>query len=175
MSKSIIGIYGRASVGKDTVADYLVKNHGYIKLSFAAPLKDAVAGLFGWPRESLDDPLFKQTLDTFWNVSPRTALQLLGTEGIRNNFGEDFWIRNLMRRIGDAERVVIADMRFENEYHAIRALTQGQVWKVEGPIRIPMSASQQSHASEGALEGFSFDLVIHNEHGLEELYEQIKV
>ena len=34
----IIGISGFQSSGKDTIADYLVKEHGFVKLSFASAL-----------------------------------------------------------------------------------------------------------------------------------------
>ena len=37
---NIIGILGNKRVGKDTVADYLVKNYGFIKYNFADPIKE---------------------------------------------------------------------------------------------------------------------------------------
>ena len=36
---NVIGLTGFAEVGKSTVAGYLVKEHGFTRLSFAAPLK----------------------------------------------------------------------------------------------------------------------------------------
>lgn len=35
----IVGISGRAKSGKDTAADFLVKNHGFVKVAFADPIK----------------------------------------------------------------------------------------------------------------------------------------
>jgi hypothetical protein len=35
----LIGIAGVAGAGKDTTADFLVKNHGFVKVAFADPLK----------------------------------------------------------------------------------------------------------------------------------------
>jgi len=46
----IIGICGLIGSGKGTVADILVEEHGYQKLSFADALKDGVAAMFNWPR-----------------------------------------------------------------------------------------------------------------------------
>ncbi len=47
----IIGICGLIGSGKDTIAEYLIKEHNYIKLSFADKLKDSVATMFDWDRE----------------------------------------------------------------------------------------------------------------------------
>ena len=50
----IIGICGLIGSGKGTVADILEQEHGFIKVSFADSLKDAVAAVFGWPRSLLE-------------------------------------------------------------------------------------------------------------------------
>ena len=50
----IVGICGLIGSGKGTVADFLVNDKGFTKLSFADKLKDSVATLFDWPRELLE-------------------------------------------------------------------------------------------------------------------------
>lgn len=50
----LIGVVGFAGSGKGTVADILVRDHGFKKLSFADALKDAVATIFGWERHLLE-------------------------------------------------------------------------------------------------------------------------
>ena len=50
----IIGICGLIGSGKGTVADFLVEQQGFKKLSFADKLKDGVASVFGWDREMLE-------------------------------------------------------------------------------------------------------------------------
>ena len=50
----IIGICGLIGSGKGTVADILVENHNFEKLSFADKLKDGVASVFGWDRDMLE-------------------------------------------------------------------------------------------------------------------------
>ena len=46
----IIGLVGLIGSGKGTVANMFVER-GCIEDSFAAPLKDLSASIFGWPRE----------------------------------------------------------------------------------------------------------------------------
>ena len=86
----IIGISGFQSSGKDTIADYLVKEHGFVKLSFASALKDIVAIIFGWSREKLEglkveDRQWREDIDSKWAkllnipcLTPRYVLQYLG-------------------------------------------------------------------------------------------------
>ena len=49
----IIGIAGNAGSGKDTVADHLVKNHGFVKVSLADPLKRICREVFDFSDEQL--------------------------------------------------------------------------------------------------------------------------
>ena len=90
----IIGITGFMGSGKDTVAEMFVEK-GAVKDSFAAPLKDLCASVFGWDRHMLEGDTvtsrdFRETADIYWtrklgidNFTPRLALQLLGTEIMR--------------------------------------------------------------------------------------------
>jgi hypothetical protein len=59
MSK-IIALSGFKGSGKDICADFLVKNHGFKRVSFADALKDMVASEFGITRSWLDDPSRKE-------------------------------------------------------------------------------------------------------------------
>lgn len=55
----VIAISGWKHSGKDTCADYLIKNHNFTRIGFADPLKDMVAKEYGVKREWLDDPQYK--------------------------------------------------------------------------------------------------------------------
>lgn len=122
----LIGLVGFAGSGKGTVADILVEQHGFTKLSFADALKDAVAVIFGWERKLLEGDtdegrLFRETVDSWWSarfgydVTPRYILQLMGTEACREVFHDDIWIHTVAKRMQGIENVVIADVRFPNE------------------------------------------------------------
>lgn len=51
----IFAVSGWAGSGKDTVAEYLIKTHGFRRVAFADILKDMVAEQYGIDRSSLDD------------------------------------------------------------------------------------------------------------------------
>lgn len=64
----VIAVSGYKRSGKDTIANYLVKNYGFKKVAFADPLKDLVARKFDIDRASLDDhrkeePLLQYPVD----------------------------------------------------------------------------------------------------------------
>lgn len=124
----LIGVVGFIGSGKGTVGD-LLEQKGFVKDSFAKPLKDACSAMFGWPRELLEGDTegsrqWREQPDEFWSekigkkFSPRLALQLLGTEAGRNVFHKDIWVNSLLKR-ADGKNVVITDVRFKNEFKFI--------------------------------------------------------
>ena len=137
----IIGICGLIGSGKGTVADILVENHGFEKLSFADKLKDGVATVFGWDRDLLEGDtdrsrIWREKEDTFWTketgqlVTPRLVLQLFGTDCMRNGFDDSIWVSLVKQRIVDNpdNNWVIPDVRFPNEMDMIQEIG-GQVWQ----------------------------------------------
>lgn len=134
---NLIGICGFIGSGKDTVAKMFVEQ-GCIQDSFAAPLKDMCASIFGWQREMLegdtmDSREFRETADLYWtrklgidNFTPRLALQLLGTDIMRTHFSQDIWLNSLEYRIRRQRQddlcVVVSDARFKNELNLIKEL-----------------------------------------------------
>ena len=55
MNRKLIGLCGPAGSGKDTVADYLVAHHGFIKLAFADRLRLEICNAWGIPERTLTD------------------------------------------------------------------------------------------------------------------------
>lgn len=130
----LIGIHGKAGVGKNTVSDFLCGSYkGYYEEAFADPLKQTAAVAFGIPITYFLDRDLKETPHPYWNKSPREILQSLGTEMFRNYLGSDFWIRRMAGRVNndllpedvgaydEQDTVVIPDVRFQNEYDWIIA------------------------------------------------------
>lgn len=169
----IIGISGYAQSGKDTVANHLVKNYNFVKISFADPIREALIRLdpkvtiadmrgvslasavsgMGWENVKADSP------DT------RELLQRMGTEVGREMFGKDFWVNQAMLKAREHENVVFADVRFENEVEAILEAS-GAVWRVSKPD----VEAVNRHISETSLDNYKFDKHIYNIGSLEELY-----
>jgi dephospho-CoA kinase len=170
---NILGLSGYAQSGKDTIADYLVKNYGYTKISFADPIRKALYALN--PKVNIADMLgvsLAAVVDGLgWeNVkaeSPdaRELLQRMGTEVGRELFGKDFWVNQAMLKAREHDKVVFADVRFENEVQAILEAS-GAVWRVSKP---DVEAINR-HVSETSLDTYNFSKHVQNMGSLEELY-----
>jgi len=125
----IIGLVGFIGSGKGTVGDIL-EQKGFIKDSFAKPLKDACAVMFGWSRELLEGDTemsrkWREQPDSYWSekfgreFTPREALQKMGTEAGRDVFHKDIWVISLLNR-AKGKDVVVTDVRFQNEIKYIQ-------------------------------------------------------
>ena len=103
----IIGFLGKSGSGKDTCCDYLVRNYGYTKMTFAKPLKDAVGILFDLSHDQLYSK--KEVIDKRWNKSPRELLQYFGTDVIRNNF--DHTVLRVVLKFLSSIRIFLSAVR----------------------------------------------------------------
>ncbi len=140
MSRELIGIIGAIGSGKDTIADFLVAEHRFKKLSFARRVKDAAAAVFGWNRELLEGSTaesreWREQVDPFWGISPREALQKIGTEMFRKHVRDDIWIKCVEKDLAAEpyQRFVITDCRFQNEIDAIKAAGGQLIYVYRGP------------------------------------------
>lgn len=115
----IIGLTGKAGVGKDTVADYLVDWHGFVKLSFATALKRGLNAMFGFSMTQWEDREWKETVLPEFGKSPRQLAQTLGTEWGRALVKQDLWPSLAMEEAMSFRNVVLTDVRFDNEAEAI--------------------------------------------------------
>lgn len=131
----IICLCGLKSNGKDTVANYIIKNYdNWEKDSFAGTLKDAVSAIFGWDRKMLagdtpEDREIREQKDEYWSeklgydVTPRIILQRFGTDCLRNHLHKNIWVDSLEKKIKDTDKnIIITDCRFKNEIEMLKNL-----------------------------------------------------
>ena len=198
----IIGICGFIGCGKDTVADYLINEHGYTRDSFAGNLKDAVSVIFGWDREMLEGRSteareWREQVDTWWaeklsmpTLTPRWVLQYWGTEVARKGFHDEIWIHSLERKLKNKSNVVITDCRFPNEVQSIKSQNGKIIWVQRGELPVwydialdAVRGSKEAlseinhlsiHASEWSWLDTKFDAVIENNESLADLYNNIE-
>lgn len=130
----IIGLCGFQNSGKDTYGNFLVKQFGFVKLSFASATKDVVSNVFGWDRNLLEGDTiisreFREKPDDWWgeklnidDFTPRKALQLIGTDIFRELFNHDIWVFIIEKIIvnNPDKNYVISDCRFPNEINMIK-------------------------------------------------------
>lgn len=201
----IVGLIGFINSGKGTVANHLVNEYNFRQDSFAASLKDACSVIFDWPRNMLEGDTkesreWREVVDPWWssqlnipNLTPRLALQLIGTESLRDNFHQDLWFMTVQNRIrkNPNQHVVISDVRFPNEIKFIQdqggvlvKINRGAapVWyetallanKGNSLAREAMTKTYSSaHFSEWAWVGSKIDFEINNDQDLEFLRSQV--
>ncbi len=131
----LIGLCGFSGSGKDTLANYLVKNHNFVKVSFATILKDILSIIFDWDRDLLEGDTqisreWRETKDEWWtkelgiDVTPRIMMQRWGTELVRKHFHENMWIIVMKRQMTKYQKqnksIIITDCRFPNEIAMIQ-------------------------------------------------------
>ena len=164
----LIGLIGRARVGKDTVAEHLRIYHGFSQYAFADPMKDMLEVVFGdrfrtGDREAPIDWLGK---------SPRHLMQTLGTEWGRNCVHPDLWTLLAEREVEYHAKyrynLVISDVRFHNEADMILR-HGGELWHVlrgDAPV-------VATHGSECAQWDHYPARLLNNNGTLDQLYRNI--
>ncbi len=126
----IIGIIGLKGSGKSTLAEILENKYDFVSDSFAKPVKDIASIIFNWDRNMLDGITeesreWREKNDEEWSkilgrtITPRLALQMIGTEFGRNLISQDIWIESLKMRSKN-KHIVISDVRYLNEAESIK-------------------------------------------------------
>lgn len=174
MTHFIIGLTGKKGAGKDTVARLIHSiDDTYRAIAFADPLKDAVAAMLLVPRSYLEDRNVKEEPIAVIGKSPRYMMQTLGTEWGRELIHPDLWVILASERIDHLlqfARVVITDVRFENEAEMIRK--KGGI--IVHIIRPEVENSGDAHASETGIEKKDEDYLIYNTSSLDELQLEVQ-
>jgi len=189
----IVGMCGLIGTGKDTVADILVHNYNYKKISFADKLKDGVATVFSWDRQMLEGTTdesrsWREQKDEFWSretnehITPRLVLQMFGTDCMRNGFYNGIWVSIVKQQIleNPNQNFVIPDVRFENEAVMIKEVG-GEVWRIcrgEDPVWFTNYVKnnivpEDVHESEWRWAKLDFNFIVKNNDTIVDLKNQV--
>jgi len=198
-TQKIYGIVGAIGSGKDTIGDRLIQNYGFQKTSFAKRVKDVAAAVFGWDRDMLEGSTkvsreWRELVDDYWGITPRLALQKIGTEMFRNQIDDAVWVKAVKKEVANSPDVdyVITDCRFKNEVESIREMGGTIIYvdrhekpewyekalaafdNPEGPESQWLS-DNGIHKTDWNIYGLVSlaDIVIVNKGTLEELYEKV--
>lgn len=173
---SLIGLCGRATAGKDAVADVLVREFGFVKIGWADPLYRLA--LWINPRISMFRRLSDYVDRYGWTEAKRipairSFLQKLGTEGGRECLHPDVWIMvsapTILDHIKAGTPVVITNCRFSNEAQWVKD-NGGVIVKVTRP---GIDRCNDHKSEDGEADAFA-QYEIHNGQGLLELGSAVK-
>lgn len=165
----VICISGKAQHGKDTTAGILKRQleadgHRVLIVHYADLLKHICRSFFGWDGRKDD--------------AGRHILQYVGTDIIRAK-RPDFWADFVIDVLGlfpnEWDYVLIPDCRFPNEISCLKkaGLNSIHIRVVRRHFTSPLTAEQQSHPSETALDNCEPDYYLYNDGTLADLEKSI--
>jgi hypothetical protein len=172
----IIGLSGYAKAGKDTAADTMIQLFGFERASFAAVLRDCMAALNPIVAPACYDGeadvlRYNEVLDYMGYTDAkeeypevRELLQRMGTEVGRNILGENVWVDAAMSKLDSRFDYVFTDVRFPNEYDAVK-----NAGGVMVRITRPGITAVNAHPSETSLDDHDFDYYIENDKAIPDL------
>jgi hypothetical protein len=171
--------------GKTTAAQYLSREHKFVKLSFANVIADMVKPLleaFGYDFYELYTPELKnQPLERIPGYpSVRGLMQTLGTEWGRKLVDRQLWVAAMeynVNRLLDIDintNIVIDDMRFPNEYDMVMRCPTGRAVKIAREVEPLVYEELRKHSSNGALASQDYDWFIYNKGSKEDLEAELE-
>lgn len=168
----VVALLARAGHGKTTIANYLRDKYGVRVVSLATPLKAAAKAVMGFSDAQLyGSQAEKEAFDTNGArdakgdlLSARLFLQRLGTEGLREHFGQNVHLDALVYRMRndydaaqttETERPVVFgvdDVRFPNEAVYLNELEHEHAWVIKLVCTDAPPSGNDSHPSERGID-----------------------
>lgn len=165
----VVVISGKAQNGKDTTADFMKSMLEYegrrvLVAHYADLLKYICTKFFGWNGKK--------------DAPGRHILQYVGTDVIRTQ-QPDFWVDFIVSVLRlfprEWDYVIIPDCRFPNEIDRLQAcgFDVVHIRVVRGNFESPLTAEQQEHPSETALDHVIPDHFIANDGTFADLHDAV--
>ena len=182
----LIAVLGKKRSGKDTFSDYIINKYGFLKYSFADPLKKGIQCFFNLTDEQLNNQELKEIIDPRWGVSPRRLFQIIGTDIFQHslkNFIPELEIESRKHWVVlfkqwyekyNSENVIISDGRFLHEIEEIKKLG-GKVIKIIRHVSVSDN-NNDIHQSENEIDtipDYFIDHTIINDGTLDDFYNMI--
>lgn len=167
----LIGLSGRARVGKDTAANMVTAMYGGYQYSFADPIKEMLRAGLGIDLRSPYWLNRKEEAIPAIGRSPRELMQTLGTEWGLKHVHPQLWILMAQQYLlNKGPGMVLSDVRTENEAVWVRELG-GRI------IHIKRADADvvKDHVTEQELMIHDSDFLIRNDGTLEDLRDRIRV
>lgn len=183
---NLIGIAGATGAGKSALADYLIAEHGYVRIDIGTLIKDEI---LRHCRKTLIAHLLDQNpalaalhhLDPRWETHLRYVMfhaRTVLTRALQQEWGTmrraedpDYWVRAWTARLQalGPERVVHDNVRFESEARAVQALG-GRLVLIERPGTAPAPMAADDPTERGLTGWIEWDAVVINNGTLEALH-----
>lgn len=171
----LIAICGYKRCGKDTLSDYICEKYGHTNVKIAGKLKEIVKIVFGFSAEQVESDL-KEEIDDRWGITPRQAMQFIGTEMFQYKLQEllpdiqrKLWIKSITSTVNNDSKIVISDLRFIHEFTEL---------KKKGFIVIKVErddhAIMDTHPSETEFISIPADITIKNNSSLEAFFKDFE-
>ncbi len=158
----VIGICGYKGSGKSTVADHLVKEHGFTRVNFKDALVAEMKKLLPNTLKSLGE-MYSLSVEELFQAKPavmRALMQEYGTE-VRRADDANYWVRQWKETVsGIGKHIVVDDVRFFNELSALTEMDGVLIRIVRSDI-----TSGGEHQSETEQTKFVEDFTIEASHG----------
>lgn len=127
----IIGFAGYVGSGKTSLSNYFVQNNGFVRLSFAAKIKEIMVVL-GVSETILADPVLKEKPHpALCGVSPRAFMEALGKMA-RDLTDGQLWLQQFVLAAQPKHLIICDDVRHQNEADLIRE-NGGYVFRLRVP------------------------------------------
>lgn len=176
----VIGFSGENRSGKDTSADFLVHQYGYVKFAFASKLKEMIfrinplldEGTYldeAWSNSGRNENVLKQNYPEY-----RRFMTKFATEGIREA-DPDFWINQIRDDVDKAlqkgKGVVFSDVRFDNEAEYVLSLSEdASIYRI---LKHDNAMGFYDHSSNMGISDRLVKAIVVNDGSVSDLYQKI--